>query len=142
MLNQAEADAYIAESKYFPLPTAVPVAPGVNASYQLVGSASGTAFQLDVWRGSIRLTRVKLQNRVKTSTVLVRIDDARHTNPDGTQMEGFHIHRYREGFDDKWAEPLNEDDFGDTSDVENLFRAFCAYCNIDHSHATVQAGLL
>lgn len=142
MLKQAEADAFIAEPKRFPLPTAVPVAPGVDKTYVLQGVNSGAEYLVDVWRGTFRLNRIKFQNRVKVATVLVRIDDARHTNPDGTQFDGLHIHRYREGFETKWAEPLDPDLFRDASDLESLFRSFCDYCNIDHSQVTLQVSML
>jgi hypothetical protein len=142
MLTQAEADAYIAEAKRFPLPTAVPIGAGVDSTYELTGDDSGTAFLLDVWRGSLRLTRVKFQNRVRVATVLVRIDDSRHTNPDGQQFDGLHIHTYREGSDDKWAQQLDPQLFTDPFDIERLFREFCNYCNIDHGQVTVQVGML
>ena len=142
MYTQQEIDAYISEPKEFPLPTAVPLGAGVDNTYQLAGANTGTDFLLDVWRGSLRLTRVKFQNRVKVSTVLVRIDDARHTNPDGEQFDGLHLHRYREGYEDKWAEPLDPAVFADPADLESLFRGFCDYCSIDHGPVTVQVGML
>jgi len=142
VLTQAEAEAYISEPKRFPLPTLVPIAGGSDATYELVGADNATSYLLDVWRGRLRLSRVKLQNRVKVSNVLVRIDDARHTNPDGRQFDGLHIHVYREGAEDKWAEALDPGTFTDTTDLELLFRQFCEFCSIDHSSVTVQVGML
>lgn len=141
MLTQVEADAYIAESKHFPLPAAVPIAPGVDNTYELNG-ANGADYLLDVWRGTIRLTRVKYQNRVRVATVLVRIDDARHTNPDGERFDGLHIHVYREGYETKWAQQLDPEVFTDSNSVEQLFRDFCRFCNIDDTQVTVQAGMI
>lgn len=141
MLTQAEADAYIAEPKRFPLPTVIPVAAGVDKTYELTGT-NGSDFLLDVWRGSIRLTRVKYQTRVTVSTVLVRIDDVRHTNPDGQQFDGLHIHTYREGYETKWAQRLDPRAFSNPDDLEALFRDFCRFCSIDDEPVTVQVGML
>lgn len=142
VFTQVEADGYISEPKSFPLPTAVPLKPGVDKTYTLTGDISGTDYLLDIWRGSVRLTRVKFQNRVQVSTVLVRIDDARHTNPDGEQFDGWHIHTYREGYEDKWAQHLDPAFFPDTADTESLFRGFCTFCNIDHGQVVVQVSML
>lgn len=62
------------------------------------------------------------------------MDDRRgHTNPDGTSVPTPHVHLFREGFDDKFAYPLNEvfPEF-DTQkhDRVELFFVFCDYCNI------------
>lgn len=79
---------------------------------------------------------------MRVATVLVRIDDSRHTNPDGQQFDGLHVHTYREGSDDKWAQQLDPQLFTDPSDIERLFREFCNYCNIDHRRVTIQVGML
>ncbi len=65
-------------------------------------------FFLDVTRSTIRLTKATLQHRARKAVVLVRIDldGPPHRNPDDTEVACPHIHYYREGYGDKWAEPL------------------------------------
>ena len=64
--------------------------------------------------------------------VLVRldIDGAPHTNPDGQKLEGTHLHIYREGYDDKWAYPLDPIRFPNPSNLCRAFEDFCGYCNV------------
>lgn len=75
--------------------------------------------------------------------VLIRldIDGAPHTNPDGVRLSGTHLHLYREGYDDKWAEPLDPSRFRDTRDIQRAFEDFCGYCNIQ-GIPSFQPGLL
>jgi hypothetical protein len=66
--------------------------------------------------------------------VLVRldVDGSPHTNPDGQRFKGTHIHYYREGYDDKWAFPLDPSIFTDTSDIGLTLEQFCSHCNIEN----------
>lgn len=144
MLSQADADGYIAECKRFATQTAIPIPPGVKNVYELAGAESGSPYLLDVYRGTLKLSRVTFQNRVRTAVQLVRVDvnGAPHTNPDQQRVDGTHIHVYREGYEDKWAEPLNPSVFSDTSDIAQVLQDFCAFCNIDHSQISAQVGML
>lgn len=63
-----------------------------------------------------------------TNIALVRIDKNFHTNPDGTKLTDTHIHIYKEGFEDKWAYPL--DDF-DLSDPNTSFLNFLDRINFE-----------
>ena len=104
MLTQAEAEQFIQMQKHFVHPPAsVSIPPGVDDTYELAGPGDREKFLLDVWRGTIRLTKLKFQNRVQTVVVLVRldVDGAPHTNPDGQRLSGTHLHLFREGYDDK-----------------------------------------
>ena len=65
----------------------------------------------------------------KTNTILLRLDtgcSAKHTNPDGTIIEGVHLHRYKEGYDEKFAMAL---DFESSTLVDDL-RFFLNKANI------------
>jgi Family of unknown function (DUF6978) len=75
--------------------------------------------------------------------VLVRldIDSAPHTNPDGTRLPGTHLHLYREGYDDKWAFPIEPGRFRSIGDISQAFEDFCDYCNIQGA-PPYQAGLV
>lgn len=64
--------------------------------------------------------------------ILVRleVDGPPHTNPDGNLITGTHVHLYREGFDDKWAYPLDVGQFPNPNDIARTFEDFCRYCRV------------
>lgn len=132
MLTQAEADALIAMAKTFADAEAISIPPGVDDTRGLIGADPKERFLLDIWRSTFRLSKVRHQTRGRQVIVLVRldIDGAPHTNPDGTRLSGTHLHVYREGYDDKWAQPIDPGRFPDTGDIRRAFEDFCAYCNI------------
>jgi hypothetical protein len=104
MLTQAEADQLMKVSKHFIRPpAAITVPPGVDDTYELAGPDGREVFLLDVWRGTLRLSKLKFQNRVRTAVILVRldVDGAPHTNPDGSNLPGTHLHLFKEGYEDK-----------------------------------------
>lgn len=65
-------------------------------------------FILDINKNTIRLEKYTVQNRVRKSIGLIRVDFGvgGHTNPDRSIILGPHIHVYREGYDLKWAYSL------------------------------------
>jgi hypothetical protein len=134
MLIQSEADQLMQMIKHFvhPPPTIV-IPPGADDSYELAGPNDRERFLLDVWRGTYRLSKLKFQNRVRTAIVLVRldVDGAPHTNPDGERLGGTHLHLFKEGYDDKWAYPLDSQVFPLLSDPGKTFHDFCTYCRIE-----------
>lgn len=133
MLTQAEADALIAMEKHFIQLLPVTLRPGKNQSFELNGFPDAKErFLLDLWRGSIKLTKYRFQNRGRKVVVLVRLElnAAPHTNPDGTRIGGTPLHVYREGYEDRWAVPVFPDQFQDVSSMRQTFDDFCQYCNI------------
>jgi len=143
VLTQTEANALIAMRKTFVQPTTISMLPGTDQSHELIGDDKRERFLLDLWRGTIRLSRLKFQTRGRMVIVLVRldIDGAPHTNPEGTKINGTHIHLYREGYEDKWAYPIDPSDFRDITDIRQVFIDFCRYCNIQNA-PPFQGGLL
>lgn len=134
MITQAEADALLQLIKHFVRPPAsITIPPGSDESYELNDTAGRETFLLDVWRGTLRLTKVKFQNRVRTVIVLARldVDGAPHTNPDGQRLAGTHLHLFKEGYDDRWAYPVDATVFTLLSDAETTFQEFCRFCNIE-----------
>ncbi len=90
-------------------------------------------FILTIERGRIDFLKIKYQTRrSQTNEVLLRIDTKgpRHINPDGEIIECPHIHIYREGWGDKWAQPLNPEIFKDTSDLVILLKDFLNYFGV------------
>lgn len=142
MLTQFEADTLMALTKRFvDPPSAFSIPPGADDRYELAAVTGREKFILDVQRGTLRVSRLTLNERVRTSIVLVRLDiDGRpHTNPDGSSVGRSHLHLYREGFEERWAIPMHaakgQDgklQFPEKLDHAQLFRAFCAFCKIEN----------
>jgi len=134
MLTQAEADDLRAMSKHFLRPPAyISIPAGCDDTFELASPNDRERFLRDVWRGTIRLSKLRFQNRVKVAIVLVRldIDGAPHTNPDGVKLPGTHLHVFKEGYDDRWAYPVDSTRFTLLSDPATTFGEFCAFCNIE-----------
>jgi len=129
--------------KEFVGPVTISILPGADQTHELVGKDKRERFLLDLWRGTLRLTKIKYQTRGRKVIVLVRldIDGAPHTNPDGAKLNGTHIHLYREGFEVKWAYPIDPEKFCDLSNIQRTLEDFCRYCNIKDS-PPFQGGLL
>ena len=134
MLTQTEADQFMLMVKHFVRPPAsISIPPGGDETYELSSLNDRENFFLDVWRGTLRLTKLKFQNRVRTVVVLVRldVDGAPHTNPDGQRLSGTHLHLFREGYDDRWAHPVDPSAFTLLSDPGTTFQEFCAFCKVE-----------
>src|SRR4030042_2135357 len=133
MLTQIEADNLIAMRKTFIDPVTISLPPGSDQTHELTGEDNRERFLLDLWRGTIRLSKVRYQTRGRKVIVLVRldIDGSPHTNPDGAKLEGTHLHIYKEGFEDKWAYPIDSPFFRDIANIQLSFDDFCRYCNIN-----------
>lgn len=132
MLTQTEADTLLAMAKIFANRAATSIPPGTNQTRSLIGSDPKERFLLDMWRGTFRLSKIRYQTRTRQVFILARlcIDGAPHTNPDGTRLSGSHLHVYREGYDDKWAQPLDAIRFPNPTDIAQTFQNFCDFCNI------------
>ena len=132
MLTQTEADTLIAMRKVFFNPDTLSLPPGTDQTHELIGDDRRERFFLDLWRGTIRLSKVKYQTRGRKAFVLVRldIDGSPHTNPDEQKIGGTHLHVYREGYEDRWAFPLNPSEFRDSTNMMQVFVDFCRYCHI------------
>ena len=138
MLTQTEANTLIAMRKSFVKPSTISVVPGAKQSHELVGQDPKERFLLDIWRGTLKLTKLKCQNRGRVVIVLVRLDlnGSPHTNPDGQRVPDTHLHIYREGFEDRWAYPVDPAEFSNVSNMRQALLDFCRRCNIDLPPAT------
>jgi hypothetical protein len=143
LLSQTEANALIAMQKrvsdadvrQFP-------PPGDKLVIPLESIDKSEDFFLDVSRGRIDLSKVTYQNRARQIIVLMRLDlsGPPHRNPDGEQIMCPHLHTYREGFGDKWAEPVPLDKFSNLANLHQTLTDFLNECNV-LEHPTIQAGL-
>lgn len=133
ILTQSEANALIKISK-FPQDTQSRYVYSVGEMKMMIPLISGDGrelFFLDLWKGKISL-KSKYQTRGRKTIILVRVDlhGAPHRNPDGREVPGNHIHLYQEGFDDKWAYPIDPEKFVNTHDLWQTFLDFMNFCNI------------
>jgi hypothetical protein len=132
-LTQHEADRLISirkmaqEDEKYSFPSE-----GESCSIPIVSLDRQEQFLLDIHQSRITLTKITSQLRVKNSCILLRVDTGSrwHTNPDGTVIQGPHIHRYREGHGDAFAEELPKHIFTNPDDTWNTFCEFMYYCNI------------
>ena len=131
-LIQAEADALLAMEKKRVNDIPHPFGSMAGKIEIPLQSADGREqFLLDINRGRINLLKGTYQNRAKQTVILARLDfgGAPHRNPDGVEIPCPHLHQYREGFGDKWAQSL-PNDFGPADDFWNLLQRFLEFCNV------------
>lgn len=104
---------------------------GDNLSIPIVSEDKREKFLLDIHRGNINLKKITNQMRAHQAIILARIDlnGQPHTNPDGTIINSPHIHIYKEGYNDKWAEPLPSQ-FTNPQEPWKTLNEFLDYCNI------------
>ncbi len=129
-LTQSEAEALIAMEKHrlddkrYPYPTSG------SLIVPLQSLDKREQFLLDIGRGRIDLLKGKYQARARQVIVLVRLDfgGAPHRNPDDQEIGSPHLHRYREGFGDKWAEDVPVEHFPRISDLWGTLEDFMRYC--------------
>lgn len=131
-MEQAEADRLIELPKVPDGNRVTIFRPGTNQTITLTSVDKREIFLLDVWQGTLKLSRVREQVRGHKITVLTRldIDGAPHTNPDGEKLPGTHLHIYREGYEDKWAYLLNPKVFRNAANLSLLFDDYCSYNHI------------
>lgn len=116
---------------------------GNKVAIPLVSEDLREKFLLDINRGRIELLKSTNQLRFHQSIILVRLDLGAqpHRNPDGEIISGPHIHRYREGYGDKWAQPITNSIFTNPDNNWKTFREFMQYCNIikvPHFHQGIE----
>lgn len=132
LLTQQEADDLLALEKHFfgegrfDFP-----ALGGSLRIPLHSSDQREEFSLDITRGKVLLTKHTFQTRARKVVALARLDldGPPHRNPDGKEIDCPHLHRYREGYGDKWAEPLPAM-FTGIDDAVELLDVFMDYCRI------------
>ena len=59
------------------------------------------------------------------------IDGPTHENPDGTEVACPHLHIYREGYGDKWAQPIPAS-FTDPTNLVLVLMEFLQYCRVQN----------
>ena len=144
MLSQEEAKLLINMSKIIEKPRSIKFPlQGEQREMKVISSDGKIPFILDVNRGQIKISKCVYQNRYRKDIILLRlcIDSSKHTNPDGEDMGGTHLHVYREGYGDKWAFSLPVE-FSDDMDLITKFFEFLDYCNIDNASELQLQGVM
>jgi len=124
------------------LPKTITRRPGESLNIPLTSTDKRENFYLDVTRGRIKLTKATFQNRGRQAIILMRLDldGPPHRNPDGEEIPCPHLHKYREGYGDKWASPAPAELFPMTLDLFATFEVFIRQCNITKL-PVIQKGL-
>jgi|SRR6185437_4112120 len=132
-LSQEMADLLIETPKLAQDPgVGVRFFPGMNFEIDYRGETeSQELFRIIVERSEVNPRHAKYELLVRHSIVLLRfeIEGPAHHNPDHVRIACPHLHRYRAGFDDRWAEPA-ADLFGNTNDLLECLYGFLRYCNV------------
>ena len=105
---------------------------GGKASIQLISADGREEFVLDLATSSMKISKLMLQNRARTTAILARleIDGAPHRNPDDEEVPCPHLHLYREGYNDRWAFPVPPNHFRDLTNRNITFEDFMRFCNV------------
>lgn len=132
-LEQSEADAMIGIEKH--AENADPIeflGLGRYARAPLISVDEREKFILDVRRGRVDLLKGTNQLRARQVIVLLRLDyhGPPHRNPDDEVIDCPHLHVYREGFADKWAQPLPDGVFSNLDDHWQTVQDFMQHCNV------------
>lgn len=132
-ITQEEANYLISLPKQFKNVTLLEFGNVINQHHELISNGNSEKFILDIWRSGLRLSKFTYNNRGRNSISLVRVDigGGNHLNPDGGKVLCPHIHIYKEGYWDKWAEPLSKyKEFCDYVDLLKVYEGFTTFCNI------------
>ncbi len=132
-LSQNEADRLIALPKLRENDDEVSFYPVSGVlSLSLFSPDKRECFLLDIRRRRIDIAKGTYQTRARKAIPLVRLDFGfkPHRNPDDELIPSPHLHRYREGYDLKWAVPLPSELFSTADDLWVLLYEFMKYCNV------------
>lgn len=145
-LAQHVADALFKMEKHRESDNVIPfVRLGQSESIKLVSADESEDFLLDLHRGRQSYVQISMQNRARKEVVLVRLDinGPPHRNPKSRVfLRGLHLHVYREGLGDSWAEPVPAEFFSDLNNELTTLREFMSYCNITKPpNIKLQGGL-
>ena len=143
LLAQAEADRLFGlekrrvDSTHWNFPDS-----GERLTIPLTSTDLRESFRMDLRRARIDLAKSTFQNRARQVVILARLDlgGKPHRNPDGEVIESPHLHRYREGYGDKWAFPVPGDLISDPDNPWTSLKDFMRFCNIVKP-AVIQRGL-
>lgn len=157
-ITQQDADFFFGmekfpeEDKEYQFPSS-----GQKLTIALSSSDKRESFLFDIYRGSISITKVTYQNRVRKAFILRRLDldGSPHVNPEvdaiplsflksynGKEIPTPHLHLYVEGFGEKWAIPANLILKIEGEDIYETMVDFFKYCNVSQLPRIVKTLLI
>ena len=92
----------------------------------------------------IELKSITANERANDCFILFRLDigeDYIHKNPDGKKIIGHHLHKYKEGYGDKYAYSATDFGFTDPTNLVKSLNRFFELCNIEKIGLEVQGRL-
>ncbi|MGL4941667.1 MAG: DUF6978 family protein [Thermoguttaceae bacterium] len=130
-LSQVDADRLLAMEKHY-LEKTVFDFPDRYSRIPLFSEDKSEEFYFDINRSGIKTTEITFNHRARQVIVLTRldIDGAPHTNPDGEQLSGSHLHLYREDYQDRYAVELPPEFVRHSGDMLKLFGEMLMFCNV------------
>ncbi len=145
-LLQFEADDLLKMPKRFVTTDVLDMIQNSNGEFErkLISENKREQFYLNYGRYGRDSLILKYQTRGREVVILARLDitGTPHRNPptddypDGRLIQGPHIHLYKEGFDDKFAFPVNEvqdlklQDINNGVEILEDFLEFCVVKNL------------
>jgi len=147
-----EMEKFPDEEKEYEFPTS-----GQKLSIAFNSADKRENFLFDIYRGSIRITKITYQNRVRKAFVLRRLDldGPTHVNPEtdavpltflqpfnGMEIPTPHLHIYVEGYGEKWAIPANLLMKFEGKDIYETMIDFFKYCNANQLPKIIKTLLI
>lgn len=137
MLNQEQIDIllsilkkirYDKENFYFP-------EIGNSKQLEAVSYDNKYKFLIDIKPGRTerRKKQLTLQERYNKDVILIRLDlnGPPHTNPDGKQLSGNHLHIIKEGYNDRFAYEIPDNIVDEEDRLQTLIN-FLEYCKVEN----------
>ncbi|KFF30451.1 hypothetical protein BBOMB_1579 [Bifidobacterium bombi DSM 19703] len=82
-----------------------------NKGFDVTGRQSASQFRISMYRGMVDFEKHSINAMLKEgNVVLMRLcvgAGRRHSNHDGTIVDGSHLHIYKEGYGDHYAYPVD-----------------------------------
>ncbi|WP_368644810.1 hypothetical protein AB4027_06925 [Alkalibacterium putridalgicola] len=111
-----------------------PMLGSLEVNEKIVGIADEIEYILHIYRGNRDMNRYTINLRFASKHhQLIRIDiGSGHNNPDGTRIDGDHIHIYSREYPkrDRVAYPLDSHEFPNVQNIIDAFSNFTLYTSI------------
>lgn len=128
LLNILKKIKYDKENFYFP-------ETGNSKQLEAVSYDNKYKFLIDIKPGRTerRKKQLTLQERYNKDVILLRLDlnGPPHTNPDGKQLSGNHLHIIKEGYNDRFAYEIPDNIVDEDDRLQTLIN-FLEYCKIEN----------
>ena len=147
-MTQAKAEAILAADKWIENSEAVSLPVWVEKGtrtvrYTVLGAPNDEKLTISIERTDIpgrALLAVTFHLYHETGESLLRLDfGSAHRNPDGSYLDCPHLHRFREGAGDRWAEPWSGPRLIEGHDMRTVAMAFFKTAGI---YGETEAALL